>query len=232
MSVDVKNSGTGAGGSTNGAGAGTGAADGGKSGGSAGAGAASVPQEKFDEVLSESIKRKEENKALQDRIAAMEADKLKATGDWKGIAEAKEKEANDARAEATKIRTAFVDEKKFSAIREKCAALGIRPEAISDLEGLDLSRVQIETTSTGKINVLGAGDFAERLKANKPHWFTDKSGPNVNTNGTRVLDTNGAEVTVQSLLEAEREGKKTGDMTKYHQLHRQFQQQRAGSARR
>ena len=63
------------------------------------------------------------------------------------------------------IQQSYLNEKKFGAhFRRKQS--NILPKPLSDLDMLDLSSLEIETTSTGKINVLvGAGKFAERLKS-------------------------------------------------------------------
>ncbi len=105
---------------------------------------------------------------MKEEKATHETNKLKENNQWKELAEAKEKEANDAKAETARIKDSFVGNQKYNAARDKCKALGLRPEAEADLESLDLEAITIETTSTGKINVLGADKFAERLKTVKP----------------------------------------------------------------
>lgn len=174
--------------------------------------------------------KKEAEKARQEKKEAAEA-RMKDQNQWKEIAEAKENEAKEARAEAEQIKISYLGEKKFNAVRSKCEALGIRPEAISDLEALDLADIAVETTSTGKINILGADKFATRLKATKPHWLSDKAAPKVNTNGQRVLDTGDA-ITARDLLKLETEAKKSGDSSKYHEAFKKFQQQRLAGNRR
>lgn len=165
-------------------------------------------------------------KEAEDRATAA----MKEQNQWKELAELKENEAKAAKEEKERIQNSFLGERKYSTVKEKCKALGLRAEAESDLEMLDLESVTVETTSTGKINILGAEKFAERLKTLKPHWFSDKSAPNVNTNGARIQD-NGGAVTIQEIIAAEKEGKKSGDMTKYYNLHKKFQTQRSQARR-
>lgn len=160
-----------------------------------------------------------------------ETARLKETNDWKTLAEQKEIEAKEAVTRAELLQTSYVNDRKHSAIVSKCEALGIRAEAIDDLKDLDLSEIAIETTSTGKINVLGAERFAAALKARKPHWFSDKAPPKVNSNGTRVLESGDA-ITVKDLLKAEADGIKSGDKSKYYEMHKKFQQQRMTGSRR
>lgn len=220
------------GGSTGGkAGEGGGAAGGATGGqanpGTSGAGGAGhVSREDHERALADMHKYKTEAKKLADEKALGETNKMKEQNQWKELAEKREQEAKDALIKSERLEKSYLGEKKYSAVHAKCLALGLRPEAISDLEMLDLEDVNIETTSTGKINVLGADKFAERLKTRKPHWF-DKPKPVVNGGGNRVHDSSsGEKVTVQQVIDAEKEGRKSGDLTKYHALHKQFQQQR------
>ncbi len=202
------------------------------------------PIEKADDEKEERISRADHDRALADmhkhkREAAQlrqekkdaETARLKESNDWKTLAEQKEADAKLARDEADSLRSTYVNDRKYNAVHAKCVALGIRPEALSDLESLDLADIAIETTSTGKINVLGAERFAAALKSKKPHWFDGKAAPRVNTNGQRVIDSDSA-LTATDLLKAEAEGRKSGDLSKYYDMHKKFQQQRAASSRR
>lgn len=211
------NKGAGAGGAGTGAGTGTNKEE-------------TVSKAEFDKVLAELHKHKKTATTLKDAADADKTTRMKEQNQWKELAEANEKKAADALAESTRIQTSFLSEKKFSALQSKCTALGLRPEAVSDLEMLDLADITIETTSTGKVNVLGADKYAERLKTLKPHWFTDPKTLNVNTNGTRTHDKGGA-VTTQDLIAAEKEARKTGNLAPYHELHKKYQTQRQAANR-
>lgn len=186
-----------------------------------------VSREDHERALADMHKFKKEATELKAREKTAADEKLKAESKWKELAEAKEKEASDAKTESERLRTSYVDEKKFSAVHAKALALGLRPEAASDLEMLDLAQIQVETTSTGKINILGADKFAERLKTLKPHWF-DKPKPKVNGGNSKVLDSSDP-ISAQDVMAAEKEGRKSGDMTKYQETFKKFQQQRAAA---
>lgn len=189
-----------------------------------------VSKADLERALADLHKYKSKAKTYEEKIEQEKTARMKEQNQWKELAEQREKEAAEAKAETQKIQGSFLGERKFNAVREKCAALGLRPEAMSDLEMLDLSQVQIETTSTGKINVLGADKFSERLKALKPHWFADKQPPNVNSGGPRIDDTDGT-ITTDMILAAEAEARKTGDSTKYHNLFSKYQTQRSAQKR-
>lgn len=210
-----------------------GASGGGEGGNGEGAngGGSTVSVAEFNKLRTDAEKHKADALKYKQQIDDAKTAKLKETNDWKAIAEAREAELAAERETTTRLQDSYLGERKYTAIQAACQKLGLRPEAVSDLESLDLGDIQVETTNTGKLTVLGAERFAETLKRSKPHWFADKGAPSVNTNGTRVLDTNGA-VTTDMLVAAEKEGRKTGDLSKYHSLFKTFQSQRAASTRR
>lgn len=234
----VPDEGGGDGGGSGGAGGNAGAGNAGDAGGAGGNTGGSQGGGQTDKEKADVVARADHERALadmqkykakaakleQERQAAAEA-RMKEQNQFKELAELKEKEANDAKAEALALKNSFLNERKYSAVKSKCEALGLRPEALSDLEMLDLESVQIETTSTGKINVLNADKFAERLKTLKPHWFADKSAPNVTTTSPRTHDSGGV-ITPQDIVAAEREGRKAGDLSKYYDLQKRYLQQR------
>ncbi|MBL0320681.1 MAG: hypothetical protein IPP74_15510 [Alphaproteobacteria bacterium] len=163
-------------------------------------------------------------KAAQEQLRLEQDAKLREKKDWETLANKYQKERDDVASQNTRIKEALVIDKKASAVREAAAKLGILPEATGDLDLVDLNGVQIETTSTGKINVLGADKFAEKLKMLKPHWFRPLN-PSVNSGGVRI-EAGGADITVKDVMNAEKEARKTGDSTKYKALYAQFQKQK------
>lgn len=175
-------------------------------------------------ALDDLHKFKKNAEKLQAQLEADKQARMKEQNQWKELYEAEKVRAESALSESTSLKESFLSEKKYSALRSAVQGLGLRPEALSDLDMLDLAEIQVETTSTGKINVLGADKYAERLKAQKPHWFLDKKPPNVNTTGQSVHD-QPATVTAAMVLQAQKEGLKTGDMSKYTALHKQLQMQ-------
>lgn len=184
-----------------------------------------VSRSDHQRAIQDMLKFKREAQALREEREAEQTRRLKENNQWKEVAEAKEREAAEAKSESKRLQESYLSDKKFNAVRTKCMAMGLRPEASADLELLDLSDVTIETTSTGKINLLGVERYAEWLKTNRPHWFADSKAPPINTGGPRVID-DSTEITVTDIQAAEREGRKTGDMSKYHELHKRFQTQR------
>lgn len=190
-----------------------------------------VSREEFEHVKADMHKYKTEAQTLRKAQEDARTAKLKEEAKWQELAEAREKEIETLRTDNQRIQDSYVNDRKFSALREKCQALGLRKEAISDLEGLDLGDITVETTNTGRVNILGADKFANRLKTLKPHWFSDpKTTPNVNTSSTRVITSDSGNVTTADIIAAEREGRKTGDMSKYLDLCDKYRKQRSGVA--
>lgn len=152
-------------------------------------------------------------KEKEDAATKAEEDKLRKNKEYETLADRYKKEADDAKTEKERLNKAYLNDKKHSAVKEAAMKLGIRNEALDDLEMLDLSDVTVETTSTGRVNVLGTDKFAERLKTLKPHWFGGKA-PNVNTDDLKVQA--GKKITMAEILKLEKEAKKTNDNTAYH----------------
>jgi hypothetical protein len=182
-----------------------------------------VPRSDHEKALRDLHEFKRKSREFEAQLEGMKESELKKNQQWEEYAKKKELEAEEAKTKAAKLEKTYLNDRKFSVVKDAVSKLGIRAEAIQDLEMLDLSEVTIETTSTGKLNVLGADKFAERLKALRPHWFGG-SAPGVNVTDPKLNLS--ASVTVKQLLDAEKEAKKTGDSAKYQELHKRYLAQR------
>ena len=186
-----------------------------------------VSWEDHQRALADLQKHKQKALKLEEERKTSQTQELKAKEQWKLLAEQKEQEANTYKAESENLKKSFVNEKKFSAIKDEAAKLGLRPEAMSDLELLDLEDISVETTSTGRINVLGAKTFAERVKTLKPHWFQNAQ-VTVNGSAPRVSDTHTGLVSAKDIYDAEKAYRKSGkpeDFQKYQEMHLKFRKQ-------
>lgn len=185
-----------------------------------------VPYEEMQRALSDLHKFKSETKKLQQELKQRQENELKSQQQWQTLAEQREKEVTDWRSKYEGAVSASVNEKKFNAVKDECAKLGLRAEAFSDLEMLDLNDLPVETTNTGKINVLHAKTFAERVKAMKPHWFGQPQ-VNLNTKSPGVGPESGP-ITVKDVYEAEKAYRKSGkdeDLKKYQDMHFKLRKQ-------
>lgn len=86
----------------------------------------------------------------------------------------------EAESKSDRIQESYFNGLKNSAIETFAVKHGIRDHALADIGLLDKTMVQIETTSTGNANVIGADEFVESLKLSRPHWFSDGKPPLIN----------------------------------------------------
>lgn len=147
----------------------------------------------------EAISREKEELAKQ--LEEMKTKELESTNNFKQLYEQERRKREDAEKVAKTTRETYVKDYKFNVIREEALKAGIRPEALEDLERVDSSIVQIETTSTGRVGVIGAKEFVEDLKARRGFWFADTTPPNIN-NGRPNM--NNSELSAQDILALEK----------------------------
>jgi hypothetical protein len=146
--------------------------------------AAPVPQTEpiIDEVAEarkQAALERQKREQLERDLADAKAQGLKSKDDWKGLAELNEIEANNLRAENTRIKGAIVSQEKYKVLAAEAVKLGINPVSIPDLELLDFTEVTTETLANGKVIVSGAAAAIGNLKRLRPNWFTGDV-PNVN----------------------------------------------------
>jgi hypothetical protein len=190
-------------------------ATGGADGGGAG-------DERLQHALRDMHRFKEEAKKAKAELDAVKEAKLKEQNDWKALYDKRDQEAKEAAERETKLKNSFMGHQKYSAVKDAAIKAGIRD--VSDLSLMPLDDVQVETTSTGNINILGADLFVEKLKASRPHWFGSKT-PDVNT-GTPGVTGGAKPLTMADVMKAENVAKSTGDYTKYEAVLKQWKSQK------
>lgn len=196
-----------------------------------GPGPGDLPPAARAEILSDLRKHKDENLKLQAKLREIEDEKLKATNQFKELYEREKAARTELEQKMSDFGKKLVLKEKFSAVKDVAVRMGLKKEAMDDLDRVDMEDVVVETTNTGKVNILGADSFVERLKATKPHWFDQKTTAPINSSAPRVTDPAGP-VTTQQILEAEKEGRKKGDLTQYRELYNRYRQQQAAAGRR
>ena len=184
-----------------------------------------VSKSELENVLADLHKYKAKAKEYEEKSRKTEEERLRETQQWQKLAELKAREAQERDEELSKIKTSLTEEKKYSAVKEAALKAGIRPEAIEDLGMLSMKDVVIETTSTGRVNVLGADRFVDNLKQLRPHWFGKSS---LNVNGVVPKITTGTVATEQDLLKMSLEASKSGDYTAYKKAFDEFNKRKRG----
>lgn len=155
--------------------------------------------------------KEEELKKVQSELEKVSTEQMKKNNQYKELYEQNKAKAEEANQKYESLTEALVTRDKMSAIEKIALKNGIRQEALDDLSMLDTSSVMIETTSTGRTNVIGADEFVQSLKSVKGHWFTP-SAPNVNNGGGQHVSTD-TSYTPKQLIELE--GK---DPAKYQEI--------------
>lgn len=185
--------------------------------------------EKKDRYKEDLLKEKQARKQLEADLHKLQQDreqdrisKMKEQEQFRELAEEYEQKMKNAEQESSSLKQAVLNDKKLTAVQQAVMKLGIRNEALSDLDMLSMDTLDIETTSHGRVNVLNADEFAQNLKLTKPHWFGRRSG---NLNGSEPEVVHTGAVTLGMVKKAEQEYRKTGDSTKYETLLIKYKQQ-------
>lgn len=139
-----------------------------------------VSKKVYKRVEADLMKAKAEAKKLAQELEQRHKQSLREKEDYKTLAHEYETKYKEESEKNQALVQAQIHEKRYAAVERAALQAGIREDAITDLELLNLNEVEVEVTSTGRMIVNGAEDFVARLKAKKPHWFGRK-GVSVNT---------------------------------------------------
>lgn len=166
-----------------------------------------VAREDHDRALKDLHKFKREAEDTKAALAKIEEERLREKEDWKGLAEREKLKAEKLEADNKKLTDVFLRTQKYSAVKTAAVEAGLLPEALDDLELLELNGVAVETTNTGRYSVQGAKEFVEELKGKKSHWFGHKKPVDINggTGGGAPGPTK--KITPIDLLDAEKKVK-------------------------
>lgn len=121
-----------------------------------------------------------ENRRLQMNLESEITAKLKEKEDYKLLWEREKEKREEAERNAGELKGTIFNTLKSNAIKQEALKVGIVPSALDDIDLVDNSMVQVETTDRGTMRVLGTKDFIEVLKETRPHWFKTVGAPNVN----------------------------------------------------
>lgn len=130
-------------------------------------------RQKITDVQGQLDQMKAENESLKTQ-------QLTEKENFKELYELEKGKRVEAETKSKSIAENYFNGLKTTAVREVAIKSGILDEAISDINIKDNPLIQTETTSTGNVNIIGADDYIEQLKANKPHWFRKSGAPIVN----------------------------------------------------
>jgi hypothetical protein len=157
-------------------------------------------------ILDEAKAYKAKVQEFESKIKAKEVEELTANQKWKELAELKEREASEASEKAEKLKLAFVNKEKMSALKEAALHAGIRKESLPDLRLIDFPEVNLQNGNEGEFTVSGADKAIQRLKVLRPHWF-QSSIPAVNSASPAVTG-DGGSITFDGVKKLQDEYKK------------------------
>lgn len=172
-----------------------------------------VPRSAYQKVSDDMHKYKRELSEMKAKLAQEEADRLAKEKNYEQLYKNAEKRAVEAEEKANKRDQYYQQTQKANAVRIAAIELGLKPEAVEDLELIDFDGVDVEITSTGRYLVHGAEEFATRIKNRKPHWFKASKPTGHNPGGGGNNPEGGKLVTPKDVVNAERSWK-AGKITK------------------
>lgn len=181
-----------------------------------------APQEAaLKRALDDMHKFKRQTQELQQQIQSLQDEKLKSQNDFKSLYERTKGELEETRKQKEQFISSYFEDQKRGALKSAVLKLGLRPEAESDLDLIDLSDVAIERTDQGRVLVHGADSKAEQIKKTRPHWFKNQTQVTINSGGTNSPAVETGNLTPQFMVELERK-----DPKKYRELFPKFIEQR------
>ncbi|NOS67380.1 MAG: hypothetical protein HOO67_03375 [Candidatus Peribacteraceae bacterium] len=134
--------------------------------------------------------------------------KLKEANDFKALYEQEKTARETLEKENGTFKETVFSNLKLKALEAEVAKLGILATAMADLDVLDLSGIEIETTNTGRHIIKNADRLAKKLKADRPHWFSTQKVSNFNAGGGgKGGSDGGGKVTASDVFNAERKAK-------------------------
>jgi hypothetical protein len=153
-------------------------------------------QKKLAEVLAE-------KESLASQLESERKAKLVEQNNYKELYELEKGKRSQAEDHAKKISESYVNDLKSSAIKQAALKAGIHETALEDLAYLPNDMVQVETTSTGNINILGTEEYVDYLKNKKPHLF--RMGNSLKVNNSHPSEIKPKELTPQDVLKLQKE---------------------------
>ena len=149
----------------------------------------------------ESKELKSQNEQLQAQLESLKEQSLVEKQNYKQLYENEKTKTEQLAEENRKVQSTFFGSLKNQELQKEAMRLGIREEALADLNLLDTSAVITETTSSGSVNILGATEFMEQIKQTRPYWFKQQGAPVINNGNPEFVK---KEFSASDLLELQK----------------------------
>lgn len=135
-----------------------------------------------DQSNIELLKLKQELADAQKKLRDAEADKLKASGDFKKLWEQERQQREELENRLKKNTQAFVDAQKRAVVKDAMLKAGLRADAMKLVEQAQIDDLAVDVDD-GSFKVLGVDTFVSKYKSEFPFMFAKDPGT-VNTGGT------------------------------------------------
>ena len=173
------------------------------------------------EFKQRALKLESDLKERDKLIKEKEESDLAKEQEWQKLAEMRASERDQAKEELNGLRDSLVMNKKMTALELVANNLGIRD--VNDVERFGLiNDVVVESTSTGKVNVLGAEEAIKKLKADKPYLFKS-GGSSLNPADPEVVS--GKSISFSDIEKERLKAEETGDYTPYKAIMNKYRMQ-------
>lgn len=188
-----------------------------------------VSWEAHKRAIDDLHKYKRAAKEREEKLSEFEAQRLSEKEEFKSLAEKFKSERDEWKSKAEGATEKFLTTLKMSEVERVALSKGLRPEALKDLQLLDFNDIQIESTSSGRLNVLNVDEFVDSLKKDRQYWFREKNAPNINGGGGAGPTDTSSAVSPADVTKAERDYK-MGKISKdqYVSIHNRYVSQFKG----
>lgn len=143
-----------------------------------------------DKLKNDLFKFKRMHREAQEKLAKLEADRKEAEEKslagqqkYKELYEKAAQERDEFKNSLSSLKTGLVDNEIKATVRQEALKQGLNPEFTDFLDVFDMSDVDYETTSSGKVIVNNAKDWVQGVKELKPSLFLKGNAPKVNNGG-------------------------------------------------
>lgn len=147
-------------------------------------------------------KERAERELLSKELEASRNEELKRNNQWKELYESERIKREESEIKVKNISANVVDNLMIREIEKAALQAGILSEALDDLQIFDKSMIEVETTSSGRINFHNVNEWVDSLKQKKPYLFKTGRAPNINTSQPGIAKPK--EYTPSELLELQR----------------------------
>ena len=170
-----------------------------------------VSKEAYDQVKSDMHKFKTQYKEkdtelaqMQIKIENLETSSLEEKKNYKELYERSKERENEAKEEAKSIKESYLENRRLGEIEKVAVSQGMDEVSLELLisGAFDTSSVITETTSTGRVNVLGADDLVEGLKKKFGEMlFPSGKAPTINSASPSISNLQDQPLSSKDLLE-------------------------------